>query len=134
MTNQIYKNIVVGISGGIAAYKSAELVRGLIKAGTNVRVCMTAAAMQFITPLTFQALSGNPVHSDLLDTDAEAGMGHIELARWADMILIANTNICTCFYESANKSGRFIGGNSTTYPYNDVFINLICHTRMITNL
>ena len=89
MTNQINKNIVVGISGGIAAYKSAELVRGLIKAGTNVRVCMTAAAMQFITPLTFQALSGNPVHSDLLDTDAEAGMGHIELARWADMILIA---------------------------------------------
>ncbi|HIO91317.1 MAG TPA: bifunctional phosphopantothenoylcysteine decarboxylase/phosphopantothenate--cysteine ligase CoaBC [Leucothrix mucor] len=89
MTNHINKNIVVGISGGIAAYKTAELVRGFVKAGINVRVCMTDAATQFITPLTFQALSANPVHTDLLDTDAEAGMGHIELARWADMILIA---------------------------------------------
>ncbi|MDO6749022.1 flavoprotein, partial [Gilvimarinus sp. 1_MG-2023] len=78
-----------GISGGIAAYKSAELVRTLTKAGATVRVIMTAGAMEFITPLTLQALSGNPVHHALLDETAEAGMGHIELARWADTILIA---------------------------------------------
>lgn len=89
MANKNRKNIVVGISGGIAAYKSAELVRELIKADCNVRVCMTEAATKFITPLTFQALSGNPVHTDLLDTQAEAAMGHIELARWANHILIA---------------------------------------------
>ncbi|MBU0654614.1 MAG: bifunctional phosphopantothenoylcysteine decarboxylase/phosphopantothenate--cysteine ligase CoaBC [Gammaproteobacteria bacterium] len=83
------KNILLGISGGIAAYKSAELVRLLRKQGANVRVCMTASARQFITPLTMQALSGNPVHTELLDPAAEAGMGHIELARWADYILIA---------------------------------------------
>lgn len=83
------KNILLGISGGIAAYKSAELVRLLIKQGANVRVCMTASAQQFITPLTMQALSGNPVHTELLDPAAEMGMGHIELARWADYILIA---------------------------------------------
>ncbi len=89
MTKQLNKNIVVGISGGIAAYKSAILVRELIKAGAKVRVCMTNAATQFITPLTFQALSGNPVHIDLLDSSVEAAMGHIELARWADLIIIA---------------------------------------------
>ncbi len=89
MTKQLNKNIVVGISGGIAAYKSAILVRELIKAGAKVRVCMTDAATQFITPLTFQALSGNPVHTDLLDNRAEAAMGHIELARWAELIIIA---------------------------------------------
>ncbi len=89
MTKQFNKNIVVGISGGIAAYKLPILVRALIKAGANVRVCMTDAAMKFITPLTFQALSGNPVHTDLLDSSAEAAMGHIELARWADSIIIA---------------------------------------------
>lgn len=83
------KNILLGISGGIAAYKSAELVRLLIKQGANVRVCMTKSAQQFITPLTMQALSGNPVHTELLDPEAEMGMGHIELARWADYILIA---------------------------------------------
>lgn len=83
------KRILLGISGGIAAYKSAELVRLLKKAGADVRVVMTAAAMEFITPLTLQALSGNPVHHSMLDPDAEAGMGHIELARWADAILIA---------------------------------------------
>jgi phosphopantothenoylcysteine decarboxylase/phosphopantothenate--cysteine ligase len=85
------KNILLGISGGIAAYKSAELTRLLIKQGARVRVCMTESAMQFIQPLTFQALSGNPVHTDLFDLQAEAAMGHIELARWADMILIAPT-------------------------------------------
>ncbi|HPE61737.1 MAG TPA: bifunctional phosphopantothenoylcysteine decarboxylase/phosphopantothenate--cysteine ligase CoaBC [Thiolinea sp.] len=83
------KSIVLGISGGIAAYKSAELTRLLVKAGARVRVCMTRGAQAFITPLTLQALSGNPVHTSLLDPEAEAGMGHIELARWADLILIA---------------------------------------------
>lgn len=83
------KNILLGISGGIAAYKSAELVRLLCKQGVNVRVCMTQSAQEFITPLTMQALSGNPVHTELLDPAAELGMGHIELARWADYILIA---------------------------------------------
>ena len=83
------KNILLGISGGIAAYKSAELVRLLRKRGAKVRVCMTDAAQAFITPLTLQALSGNPVHTSLLDPAAELGMGHIELAKWADYILIA---------------------------------------------
>ncbi|MCL4115005.1 UNVERIFIED_CONTAM: hypothetical protein GTU68_036119 [Idotea baltica] len=83
------KRILIGISGGIAAYKTAELARALIKNGAEVRVCMTTAAAEFITPLTLQALTGNLVHSELLDTEAEAGMGHIELARWADLIMIA---------------------------------------------
>jgi phosphopantothenoylcysteine decarboxylase/phosphopantothenate--cysteine ligase len=83
------KRILLGITGGIAAYKCAELTRLFIKAGAEVRVAMTRAATEFITPLTMQALSGNRVHLDLLDADAEAGMGHIELARWADLILIA---------------------------------------------
>ena len=83
------KNIVLGVSGGIAAYKSAALARRLIDAGATVRVVMTAGAQAFIQPLTFQALTGNPVHTCLLDTDAEAAMGHIELARWADVILVA---------------------------------------------
>jgi phosphopantothenoylcysteine decarboxylase/phosphopantothenate--cysteine ligase len=83
------RRILVCVSGGIAAYKSAELVRRLIDLGADVRVAMTKAAQEFITPLTLQALSGKPVSTELLDTDAEAAMGHIELARWADLILIA---------------------------------------------
>ncbi len=83
------KRILLGISGGIAAYKSAELVRRLMDHGADVRVVMTRAAQEFITPLTLQALSGNPVHTELLDPEAEAGMGHIELARWADLVMIA---------------------------------------------
>lgn len=83
------KRIVLGISGGIAAYKSADLVRRLKDAGADVHVVMTAAAQQFITPLTMQALSGNPVHTELLNPEAEAGMGHIQLARWADVVLVA---------------------------------------------
>ena len=83
------KRIIVGITGGIAAYKSAELVRRLQDHGAEVRVVMTPAAQAFITPLTLQALSGNPVHTDLLDTEAEAAMGHIELARWGDAIVVA---------------------------------------------
>jgi phosphopantothenoylcysteine decarboxylase/phosphopantothenate--cysteine ligase len=87
---QLYnRNVVLGVTGGIAAYKSAQLVRDLQEAGAQVRVVMTHGATEFITPLTLQALSGNPVHLDLLDTEAEAGMGHIELARWADLVLIA---------------------------------------------
>lgn len=83
------KRIVLGVTGGIAAYKSADLVRRLQDAGATVRVVMTPAATEFITPLTLQALSGYPVHLDLLDTEAEAAMGHIELGRWADAILVA---------------------------------------------
>ena len=83
------KRILLGITGGIAAYKSAELTRLLVKAGAEVHVAMTPSATEFITPLTLQALSGHRVHLDLLDAEAEAGMGHIELARWADLIVIA---------------------------------------------
>lgn len=89
MSNPIKTRVLLGITGGIAAYKSAELCRQLVKAGCDVRIVMTTAAQEFITPLTLQAVSGNPVHHTLLDPAAEAGMGHIELARWADQILIA---------------------------------------------
>ncbi len=84
-----HKRIVIGITGGIAAYKSAELVRRLRERGAEVRVVMTRAACEFITPLTLQALSGRPVHTALLDPAAEAAMGHIELARWGDAVLVA---------------------------------------------
>jgi phosphopantothenoylcysteine decarboxylase/phosphopantothenate--cysteine ligase len=89
MKTLVNKNILLGVTGGIAAYKSAEIVRRLQDHGADVRVVMTAAAQEFITPLTMQALSGNPVHTDLLNTAAEAGMSHIEQARWADLILVA---------------------------------------------
>ena len=89
MSSLSNKHIILGITGGIAAYKSAELVRRLQDAGAVVRVVMTPAATEFIRPLTMQALSGHQVHTELLDSDAEAGMGHIELARWADLLLIA---------------------------------------------
>jgi len=85
----VNKNIILGVTGGIAAYKSAEIVRHLKKSGSSVRVVMTASAEEFITPLTMQALSGNRVSTELLDVEAEAAMGHIELAKWADGILIA---------------------------------------------
>ena len=85
----INKHILLGVSGGIAAYKSAELVRLFKKQGAEVQVVMTKSAMQFVSPLTFQALSGNPVHSELLDADEENAMGHISLARWADCLIIA---------------------------------------------
>ena len=83
------RNVLLGITGGIAAYKAAELARLLVTGGAAVRVAMTPAAQTFITPLTLQALTGNPVHTDLLDPAAEAAMGHIELARWADVVLVA---------------------------------------------
>ena len=96
------KKILIGISGGIAAYKIPELVRRTRDLGADVRVVMTKGAQAFITPLTLQAVSGHPVHHDLLDPAAEAAMGHIELAKWADAILIAPA--------SANTLGRLAHG------------------------
>ena len=89
MSSLSQKRIILGITGGIAAYKSAEIARRLQDQGAEVRVIMTDSAQEFIRPLTLQALTGKPVHTDLLDTKAEAAMGHIELARWADAILVA---------------------------------------------
>ena len=89
MSSLSNKNILVGVTGGIAAYKSAEIVRLLRDLGADVRIIMTPAAVEFVRPLTLQALSGNPVHVELVDAEAEAGMGHIELARWADILLVA---------------------------------------------
>jgi len=84
-----HRRVLLVVSGGIAAYKRAELVRLLRGAGADVRVVMTAAAREFVGPLTFQALSGNPVRSELFDPAHEAAMGHIELARWAELVLVA---------------------------------------------
>ncbi|MFT4562201.1 MAG: phosphopantothenoylcysteine decarboxylase/phosphopantothenate--cysteine ligase [Gammaproteobacteria bacterium] len=89
MSNLENKRVVLIVSGGIAAYKALELVRRVQDAGARVRVVMTAAAQQFVGQLSFQALSGQPVHLDLLDARAEAAMGHIELARWADVVVVA---------------------------------------------
>ncbi len=83
------KRILLGVTGGIAAYKAAELLRRLQDHGADVRVVMTRGATEFITPLTMQALSDHPVHLELLDPETESAMGHIELARWADLILVA---------------------------------------------
>lgn len=83
------KRVLLGVTGGIAAYKACELCRRLLDRGAEVQVVMTAAGTRFVTPLTLQALSGRPVRTDLLDPAAEAAMGHIELARWADLILVA---------------------------------------------
>ncbi len=98
------KHILLGITGGIAAYKCAELTRLFIKAGAQVQIVMTKAATEFVTPLTLQALSGNKVHLDLLDAEAEAGMGHIELARWADLIIVAPT--------TANSLSKLVYGQA----------------------
>ncbi|WP_435938487.1 bifunctional phosphopantothenoylcysteine decarboxylase/phosphopantothenate--cysteine ligase CoaBC [Moraxella bovoculi] len=94
--------ILLAITGGISAYKSAILARLLMKAGCSVRVMMTDGACEFITPLTLQALTGNEVHTKLLDDEAERGMGHIELAKWADMVVIAPA--------SANTIGKLAHG------------------------
>lgn len=83
------KHILLGVSGSIAAYKAADLVRRLREAGAEVRIVITASGQGFVTPLTFQALSGKPVHTDLMDPAQEAAMGHIDLARWADLLLVA---------------------------------------------
>ena len=104
MTRLINRNFIVGVTGSIAAYKAAELTRSLIREGANVRVIMTEGACEFITPLTLQALSGHEVHTDLLDTEAEAAMGHIELARWADALLIAPA--------SADSIARLVQGRA----------------------
>lgn len=98
------KRILLGVSGGIAAYKAAELARALVGAGAEVQVVMTVAATEFVGPLTFQALTGKPVRSALFDVAHEAAMGHIELARWADLILIAPA--------SANTLARLASGQA----------------------
>ena len=82
-------NIVLGITGGIAAYKTPELVRRLLDRGADVQIVMTASAEEFVTPTALQAVSGRPIRSNLWDKEAEASMSHIELARWADLVLIA---------------------------------------------
>ena len=102
MTGLVDKRVVLGVTGGIAAYKSAELVRRLKESGAEVRVVMTDAATQFITPLTLQALSERPVHVNLLDAPTENAMSHIDLARWADVIVVAPA--------SANSMARLAHG------------------------
>ena len=89
MLNFSHKNILLCVTGGIAAYKAAEIIRLFKKDGADVRVIMTESAKEFITPLTLQGVSGNEIHDSLLDLKAESAMGHIELAKWADIILIA---------------------------------------------
>jgi phosphopantothenoylcysteine decarboxylase / phosphopantothenate---cysteine ligase len=96
--------ILLGVTGGIAAYKSADLVRRLLERGAEVQVVMTAAAREFVGPLTFQALSGRPVRAELWDAAAEAAMGHIELARWAELVLVAPA--------SADFLARLAGGHA----------------------
>ena len=96
--------IVLGVTGGIAAYKSPDLVRRLIERGADVQVVMTDAAQRFVSPMTFQAVSGRPTRSDLWDGAAEAAMGHIELARWAQVVLIAPA--------SADFIARLAGGRA----------------------
>ena len=106
------KRVLLGVTGSIAAYKAAELIRRLREAGAEVRVVVTEGAKAFVTPLTFQALSGLPVHENLLDKEAEAAMGHIELARWADVILIAPA--------SANSIAGLAQGRA------DELLNAVC--------
>jgi len=96
------KNVLLGVSGGIAAYKTPDLVRKLIAAGANVRVVLTQSAQAFVSELSLQAVSGNTVSTDLLDPTAEAAMGHIELAKWADILLIAPA--------TANLLGKIANG------------------------
>ncbi len=98
------KRVLLGVTGGIAAYKACELCRRLLDLGAEVQVVMTPAGARFVTPLTLQALSGRPVRTDLLDPSAEAAMGHIELARWADLILVAPA--------SADFLARLAGGSA----------------------
>ena len=98
------QNILLGITGGIAAYKTPMLVRQLVEAGANIQVVMSENAHRFVTSTTLQAVSGNPVRDDLWDPAAEAAMGHIELARWADQILIAPA--------TANAIARLTAGDA----------------------
>jgi phosphopantothenoylcysteine decarboxylase / phosphopantothenate---cysteine ligase len=108
--------ILLGVTGGIAAYKSPDLVRRLIERGADVQVVMTAAAQRFVTPMTFQAVSGRPTRSDLWDSAAESAMGHIELARWAQLVLIAPA--------SADFIARLAGGRA-----NDLLATLCVATE-----
>ena len=120
MLNFSNTNVLLCVTGGIAAYKSAEIIRLFKKDGADVRVIMTESAKEFITPLTLQAVSGNEIHDSLLDVKAESAMGHIELAKWADIILIA-----PCTAESLAKitHGRaddlmgsvILASNATSY-------------------
>src|SRR3989338_8258273 len=89
MGSLVNKRILLGVTGGIAAYKSADLARRLRAAGAEVRVVMTRGAADFITPLTLQAVSGQPVHTEMVGTESRTGMEHIELARRADAVLVA---------------------------------------------
>jgi phosphopantothenoylcysteine decarboxylase/phosphopantothenate--cysteine ligase len=98
------RKVLLGVTGGIAAYKAAELVRRLKERGADVQVVMTAGAREFVTPLTFQALSGRAVRTELWDEAAEAAMGHIELARWADLVVVAPA--------SADFLARLAGGRA----------------------
>lgn len=103
------KHIVVGVSGSIAAYKSADLVRRLRDEGADVRVVMTQGATEFITPLTLQSLSGHPVAMELLDADQESAMGHIALARWADWVLIAPASADTLARLAQGRGDDLLG-------------------------
>ncbi|MFZ0550379.1 MAG: flavoprotein, partial [Steroidobacteraceae bacterium] len=98
------KRILLGVTGGIAVYKAADLVRRLLERGAEAQVVMTPAAREFVGPITFQALSGRPVRTDLWDAAAEAAMGHIELARWAELVLVAPA--------SADFLARLAGGHA----------------------
>lgn len=102
------KNILLGVTGGIAAYKAPDLVRRLRERGADVQVVMSRGAQQFITPMTFQAVSGRPVRTDLWDEAAEASMGHIELARWADLVLIAPATADTLSKLAAGLAGDLL--------------------------
>jgi len=104
MSSSDRTRILLGVTGGIAAYKSPDLVRRLAERGADVQVVMTAGARQFVTPLTFQAVSGRPTRDDLWDAAAEAAMGHIELARWAELVLVAPA--------SANFLARLANGQA----------------------
>jgi phosphopantothenoylcysteine decarboxylase / phosphopantothenate---cysteine ligase len=103
------QRILLGVTGGIAAYKAADLARRLQDAGAEVQVVMTEAAARFVTPMTFQALTGRPVRQSLWDEGAEAAMGHIELARWADRILVAPASADTIARLAAGLAGDLLG-------------------------
>ena len=94
---------MLGVSGGISAYKSPDLVRRLIERGAEVQVVMTYSAQKFVSAMSFQAVSGRPARSDLWDSAAEAAMGHIELARWAEIILVAPAS---CWPRCASRPRR----------------------------
>ncbi|MGA8096549.1 MAG: bifunctional phosphopantothenoylcysteine decarboxylase/phosphopantothenate--cysteine ligase CoaBC [Steroidobacteraceae bacterium] len=110
------KRILLGVTGGIAVYKAADLVRRLLERGAEAQVVMTPAAREFVGPITFQALSGRPVRTDLWDAAAEAAMGHIELARWAELVLVAPA--------SADFLARLAGGHA-----NDLLATLCLATQ-----